>query len=411
MDKPSIKNIDIPTNQNRRKFLSAPSNQRKDPRQNVRAIVQLMGPNYKDNVVCQNISVNGCMVLINTVLNPRTLINLRFYGKKTDGGDGHELYDMLTGKVQWYRRTGRNKGVIGIEFTSKANENHGVLQLLDPARFVKEVKRLKSASSSLMGSYVKCYVCGQKDIHQWKLRAKSMLSTTNIFGVPVYTEPLANKDFCDFNLLRVTVCPNCFFASGLPNYFQKTFEDTSPFNSGVFYKPWMSTLDDRKKKATPHKGALFSDTRGVEQALVAYDLSIETHELMVELTGSYDESRNTIMLLMFQAEIYMSTGNRSAAEGNLSKALNKLEKIFGHLEKEAIIRAALLLCLIHLYFKNMKEFGSYMTFMVNYNQDGKVSPDSTEGKVLKQCQDTLNKAYEYREELNKDKLSNFHFEF
>ncbi|MBF0289105.1 MAG: DUF2225 domain-containing protein [SAR324 cluster bacterium] len=390
--------------------MSASSHPRKAERKNVRSIVQLMGANYNDNVICQNISIHGCMVLINTVLNPHTLVNLRFYGKKT-GGDGHDLYDMLTGKIKWYRRTGRNKGVIGVEFTNPANENHGIIQILDPGRFVKEVKRLHSKSNSVMGSYVKCYVCGHKEVHQWKLRAKSMLSATNIFGIPVYTEPLVNKDFCDFNMLRVTVCPSCFFASGRPDYFQKTLEDTCPFDSGTFYKQWMSTLEDRKKIAGRHKDALFSDTRGAEQALAAYDLAIASHSLMVELTGSYEESRNIIMLGMLQAEIYMSTGDRKSAENNLSKALTTLEKIFGHLEGEAIIRAALLLCLIYLYFKNMKEFGSYMSFLFNYDQDGKVDPNSSEGKVLKQCKDTLNKSYEYRDELNKDKLSNFHFDF
>lgn len=383
---------------------------RKSERKSVRAVVQMITNNFTDNVVCLDLSMTGGMLLIGNVMNPKTWVTLRFYG--SPGSDGtHELFDGVRACIKWYRWKEKGKSLIGVEFASKPNEHHGIPQLLNPDAYTKVKKKLATSNNSLMGRYVRCYVCGHEDTKQWKLRTKTMITKNNIFGIPTYTQPMPGKHHCDYNLLRVTVCPKCYFASNHLDYFQGNREDACPFPVGPFYKKWMENVEERGHFVEQHKGGLFSDIRSLEQALIAYNLAIDTHELLASQSDHYNEQRTVVSQLLFQAELYMSRGDRNIAESNLKRAEALLEETFGHLKKEAILRAALLICLINLYFQDMKKFGGYMTFLVNYNKDGKIHPRSDEGKVLKHCLDAMNKAYEYREDLTRNKLKNFHFQF
>ncbi len=381
----------------------------REERKSVNAVVQIIVNNYTDNVACGNVSSSGCLLFHSRIINPKTLVTIRFYSN-TDTKGSHELYDPIMGIVRWHRPSKSNPHMvmIGVQFKHRVSEYHGVPQLLNPEFFAKkQIKKLTSAHNALMGRYVNCYVCGHREISQWKLRAKSMLTQKNIFGVPLYVSPIQGYDYCDFNLLQITVCPNCYFASHVPDYFQRNPEDTSPFDSRPFYQEWKTTIENREKALQEYQDGFFSDIRSCDQAIFSYKLAIESHDLLGKVSEDYTEYRKSVSLLMFQAELYMSRGIRNLAEGNLRKALEQLETIFPHLQAEMIIRSALLIALIRLYFGEMKPFGEYMTFLANYNKDGKISPRSPEGKMLKSCNDTLSKAYENRESFNHNKLKNF----
>ncbi|NLD99099.1 MAG: DUF2225 domain-containing protein, partial [Fibrobacter sp.] len=59
---------------------------------------------------------------------------------------------------------------------------------------------------------LKCPVCNQDNITSYELRAKSQQVVQNRFLVPVYTGAAGFKTV-DYNLIAVTVCPRCLFAS------------------------------------------------------------------------------------------------------------------------------------------------------------------------------------------------------
>lgn len=59
---------------------------------------------------------------------------------------------------------------------------------------------------------VKCPVCNQVNISCYELRAKSLQVLLNKFLVPTY-QGTSGFDTVDYNLLAVTVCPRCLFAS------------------------------------------------------------------------------------------------------------------------------------------------------------------------------------------------------
>lgn len=68
---------------------------------------------------------------------------------------------------------------------------------------------------------VSCPVCNKENIIRYELRAKSQQVTQNKFLVPVY-QGVQPYYTVDYNILAVTVCPRCLFASSDKKDFNRT---------------------------------------------------------------------------------------------------------------------------------------------------------------------------------------------
>ncbi len=270
-------------------------------------------------------------------------------------------------------------------------------------------KQLKTSNNSLLGKYVQCFVCNQPDIPFWVLRSKCMKTQSNIFGVTIYTKPVKGKDHCDFNLIQTAVCPKCFFASNDLQYFKHENNPTEPFNAEHLDKAWEQAFPEREKVFSVHGDKFFSTSRSLEDAILSYDMAIMTYKQLSSLETNNLHLLKTVALYMIQSELFMTAGKRKEAEDNLNKVTNSIEPIFSYLDGEYIIRAATLLTLVFLYFKDYKKAGEYMGFLKNYSQSKKLDKGTAEHKALLIANNRVDAAYSERARFAYDKLNSFHF--
>lgn len=348
-----------------------------------------------------------------TFRNPRAMIpNMPVLIQIAKPDTEDEFHDRFEGKVTGQRQEKwDDKSVaVRVDITQKLGDYHGVLQILYPERYVQASgnDRLEPKKSSLTGRSVSCFVCGHSGIPFWSLRSRSMITKGNIFGIPKYLKPAGELDFCDFSLIDVTGCTNCGFSSNVLDNFRYKQGQESPFDVDQFQEGWEERMHDFLEKIKD-PAAFNSEERELEMALLSYDMGIATHKRISEVAKEpYADIRKMASMNMVKAELLSEAGRRDDAHAALKQVIEWLEPIFEQLDKIEIIRAALLLFRIKIYFKDTRTAGQLMKFMDNYNSEGKLDEKSEEFKVLSVSQQALKKCYDDREEFSMDKLKTFH---
>ncbi len=358
------------------------------------------------------LSEEGCTFRFERMLLPNTRITFDFTPQGQGGEEGGEKEHccpmLATATGARPSKLGETSFTVKTEFQQKITEAHGILQILYPDRQTTTTKKkLESSNSSLLGRYVQCYVCGHQ-VAFWSLRIKSMVTELNTLGMTIYVKPIPGKDHCDYNLLQVAVCPDCFFASNDINYFRSEINAKCPFDEEAFKKSWMDSAPVRKQKLQGQSEFFSADTRTADQAILTYVYAIETHQRLEKLKSDNKNPRKMVSLLLPQAELLMNKGKTKAAENNLKRVEHLLEPIFENLSDDAVFKAATTLSLIKLYFKDYEGVNKYMTFLINADREGTVSPTSPEGRALKAGVNLVKKSYDQREAYGYDKLKTFH---
>ena len=139
---------------------------------------------------------------------------------------------------------------------------------------------LKSGNSSLLIRQARCLFCKSSSLVKlFSLKTRTMLTEPNMFDVDCYINAIGNNEYCDYSLLEVGVCHNCYFATNDFRLFDiqgLRAEGTSEFSDFV-YQAFQKKIEDRKKIASNCSDKMFSETRTPEDAIIAIDLA--THFL------------------------------------------------------------------------------------------------------------------------------------
>jgi len=279
----------------------------------------------------------------------------------------------------------------------------------------KIMKTFEPKYNCLLGYYLTCRVCGENNIPFWHLRARTLHSKTNLFGIPVYDKAIGEREFCNYNLFQISICPSCLFASNQIDCFQRQDKPVgvSEFDPRKFSAKWQPVLQKRKKLVGKDDSWLYSNDRGVPQAIVSYQLAVETHELLGQFCDDAElanHQRKVVSFMLTQAELLMSKGERADAEKLLQIVKEKLEMIFPNLEKEAGIRAAQLFIMISLYFKDYDNIGEYLNYLNNYSKLHTVAHGSAESKALATALNQTSDAWQERDKVAFDALKSFHLQ-
>ncbi len=362
-------------------------------------------------VQCAGLTNSEVVIYSPQAVNPHARLSLKLYKKKTDTKDP-EFHGAITGKSLWCRPIKSRSGnfVLKTEFQQALNEDQGLNLVKGNTEKAKSV--LKPLNSSLLGYFVQCRVCGEKNIPFWLLRTKTMNTQNNIFGIPIYHKPKTDKEFCDFNLLQVVVCPNCLFASNQMDHFKRQTGDKGslPFDAKSFKENWNKSLPIRKRLVGKTATWLSAEKRSNEQAISSYGLGLITSDHLAAITKDepVDHQRRSISYLLIQAELSMNQGERKKAKKLIDEAGKRLEGIFANLSGAQSIRSAFVLALIKIYFKKYEEAGDYLNFVKNYDRSRPVAPGSPEYRVLNQVMTPLDNAWQDRAEYAHDVLPDFH---
>lgn len=335
------------------------------------------------------------------------------YACRRLGFDNAFSKDMLVWAQKKLELEVEYKRLRKISKSAKDNYKQGPQSILDAKKDemkkgLTEEKRLIPQNNSLLGKYVNCLICKQPNIPFWILRARTMQTQANLFGVTIYKKSREGKDFCDYNLIHVATCPKCQFASNDIRYFSSGQEIAKGFEPGKMATEWIETLPARQEKLPEDPLALNAEERSVENAILSYDFAILTFEQMYKIDGKHPTLLKLISLQMVQSELLMNAKKREAAEANLKKVAESLGEVFEYLEGESIFRSAALLCFIKMYFKDYVAVGQYMGFLKNYSTKGEMDSSSAEYKAFMLANNRVNEAYSDREQYAYDKLESFH---
>ena len=279
-------------------------------------------------------------------------------------------------------------------------------------------------NKSLFIINVTCFMCGEEHLPFYALQRRTMVSKTNIFNISQYSEAIKGREFCNYNLNRVTVCPNCYFASGhVSDYMSESSvkkENAEPFNKDLIEKKWQDSIGKRKKSAEPYLKGLFGEKRSTKQAVFTYNLAIsscnaimKTEMIKKEGSRNYTYALKSVFYMLIKAELVMSKNKISDAESIAQLALQKLEEIFPYLKRESSVKAAFLMGMLGLYFEKSKIVSQSMGFLQQYDKHNKVKFGSAEQKTLVISLKQMREAYESRDEFSRKKLEGFNkpFEF
>ena len=344
-------------------------------------------------------------------LTPNCKIILKLH--RSDGSFWDPIACRMAGQHQ--DKFDQNSFSILGKFGQKVAEPHGILQILHPDQFTGHDENiLKPNKDSLMGRLVHCFLCNEPRVPHYVLRSRSMITAPNIFGVPAYEKPAGNLQFCDYNLIQITTCPKCGFSTNDLSFFKKQNTDEPPFNVEKLNEVWGEKSKSLFGEAQKSKESYFTEDRNVNDALLSYDLAILSMNQLAELEKDPKKKinflRKVASLLLFQAEVLMENQQRSKAESNLEEVVKVLEPVFQNMEGAVIIRTALLIFQIKIYFGDTQSAAQYMKFMDGYDPDGKLDPNGEEAKELKISSNKLKAVFDDREILNKDSLNRFHLD-
>jgi tetratricopeptide (TPR) repeat protein len=306
--------------------------------------------------------------------------------------------------------------VIRARIEQRLFEDHGIMQILNPEDFavVSDGGFFDTEKDSLLGSFLKCYVCDNKKIKFYVLHSKSMITDLNIFGIPSFVRSAGELKFCDFNLIQVVSCSKCGFSSHDKEHFKRMETSEPTFSVEEFSKGWEEKIEPLLKKAQEIGEPFYGEDRDTQQAILSYDLAIATFEQMVSI-ASNDEKKGAALrkkasMLMVQAEMLMESQNRDAAEENLKKVVDALEPVFESLKGVEIMRTCVLLFQIKIYVNDLQSAAQYMKFLDNYDPDKKLKEGTEEYKELKVSSAKLKATFDDRAIFTKEAMTHFHLD-
>ncbi len=368
--------------------------------------------NDSSDVICFGLSANECLFFSNHLITPMIGLTLEFY-KRQRSQKNKETFQPISANIARCRTVDSLEGnyIVKAVFKHKIHEIHGTDIFFSTVED-EDPKTKPTISSSLSGFFVKCHICGEKNIMFWQLGTKSTHSKKNIFGIPMYYNTVNDENFCDYNLMQVAVCPNCYFASNKLDHFQIQDKKavTSPLSNSGFATEWQQSVFYRKELVNEIGGGFFSERRTKVEAILSYRLAIEAEDSLSRFYSDKTEHlKNTVFLMLTQAELAMEKGLHAKAEKSLLEVENRLESCFSDLKKRDKIQVAFLLIMIKIYFENYENIKTYQDFLKNYPSRFKsLDPASDESKSLARVTTLTTEAWKHRDEYTHDKLDGFH---
>jgi len=371
-----------------------------------------------EDVVGLDIAQMGCRIKSRYRLNILSKLILEFYipSKKEEGK--YTVGDPMGNVIVRWTKPSKQEGyfILGLEFGAEPRENHGITELLGGRR-CDTAEKLKCQNSSLMGHYAECFACGQKSIRQYSLKNRAVHIQNNIFGIPTYSEPVPGLDPIDYNLLYLTICPNCHFTAPGDEFFKISKEDEPyhhTFPSAKFSEKWSEVQAELSEKYEKLKDNIDGEERSIDQALLSYELATRTFETLCEVNPTNGAFVGLLAMIRTRhSQVCITYPGDSPEKGKerayelLLEAQKDLDENFEKLDELQSLLATQLLIAISIYFKDIDITGKYMKYLDRFDSREKPDEDSQIGKTLLQVRTNVEELYKKRHEYHKDQLKTF----
>ncbi|MDH5560635.1 MAG: DUF2225 domain-containing protein [Deltaproteobacteria bacterium] len=266
-------------------------------------------------------------------------------------------------------------------------------------------------NNSVQTRFFECYLCGPEvKVQAFHLKPKSQKLRQNIFGITIYDESMPKFDYINFSLIKVIVCPTCFFASPHKEYFKKSKDDKAPheMNLTALKQNWMESLKAREELIGDNPDELLEIKRSISTVIKTYQLAILTAEALVKNDHSDNLKWQLILLKLTLAEITMSAQQENKAE-ELLKQVNELaETLFNQSSNNIVsFKAAKILLIIAVYEKDDRKANQFYEFFTKMLKEKVRLLKKTELSVLQKVYGEVKEVYLNRNNYAKKKLDGF----
>ncbi|MBU3917373.1 DUF2225 domain-containing protein, partial [bacterium] len=269
-------------------------------------------------------------------------------------------------------------------------------------------------NNSILDREFGCYICDSKEkVKIFQLKPHSQEPNRNIFGIIAYFESLGDHDYIDYNLVKIFICPTCYFASAEKDLFKKLGKDESSktFANKQFKEFWLKDIDQRKSLFKDSREEISSIKRSLATVVKSYTLAIKAAKALSKLNKDQSFDWQVVTLLLTLSEILMSNGNEEKAEEYLEQARVVADDLFKNASNTLIaIRSARLLFFIALYQNDLRIAGPFVDYIRQLYQDNFDSLKQNEQVVLKKVFGETQKALKDRSDYKKENLFGFHME-
>ena len=371
--------------------------------------------NHIENVVGLDLSEGGCRIRCKRPVNIFSKVLLEIYIPSSSNKNEYTVCDPIGSVVVRWAKPSKQHGyfILGLQFSSRPGENHGINHLLE-GDHSDSVQKLICKNSSLLGHYVECFVCGQEKVQQYSLRSKSIQIKNNIFGIPTFGEPVGGKDPIDYNLLYLTICPNCNFTAPGDEFFKFSQEDEPSFDVSKFSEKWNKERTKLSAKYNQNKDGISGESRNIKQANLSYDLAALAFKILSEISPENGVFlRLDAMIRARHAQLCMTNlgtiteFTRERSENLLKEAKLILDENFEKLSEIQGLMGAQLLIAISVYFNDIDTIAKYMKFLDNFDVSNKPEQGSQTAKILTQVRIKVKEIYQNRDLYQKEKLNTF----
>ncbi len=320
-------------------------------------------------------------------------------------GFSSELFDSM---LNWCQR--------GLSWMRNKNPLIARCQLAPKSQIAKVTSLLEDNpdNNSILDRDFECFICeSDKKVKAFQLKPHSHEPNRNIFGITTYLESLKGYDYIDYNLVRISVCPDCFFASINKDMFRKNDKELVPaiLANPKFKNFWQKDIEKRKSMFKNKPNEISSVPRSVPMAIKTYQLALKVSNALGKLDGKGSFQWETITLLLTLSEITMSSGNEKKGEEFLRLAQEKADSLFKQASSNDVsFRTARLLFFIALYNNDLRAAGPYLDFLRGFHQEKADSLKPQERSLLKKIYGEAKNALGNRSEYKKERLIGFHLD-
>jgi CheY-like chemotaxis protein len=234
------------------------------------------------------------------------------------------------------------------------------------------------SNSSLLIHQVRCPFHDEPTpVDRYVLRSGKIETEMSFFDIPIYKSATRGADYVDFNLLAVTVCPQCLFASNDPAHF------IDPAEKSIKPVEWTPATRNavagrtavRKSLAPGLESSFFTEARDAQQALVAYALAIDSAKTVYEhnkyaMPIELLRLANHHLRLMHLHEMLKSPVAK--LEEHAREAGEWLKKAFPLLEGAGLYKTVYQLVAVALWTGEDKAAHQYMSRLAELERDATV---------------------------------------
>lgn len=292
----------------------------------------------------------------------------------------------------------------------------GKNQLIEECQIIsnppKKGPKVNDQYNSILERHVKCYICNSKEpFTAFYLKPHTHKPDRNIFGIITYSDTFEGYDFINYNLVKPTICPSCFFSSVQKEHFKKTSNGVPPaaLSNEKFVRHWLDNIKTRKVLFENNMADLNTIEPSLNTIAKSYKTAIEVSNLIHKTNKNDEQKWIEVSLYLNLAEIYSEYGEKEIADDTLMTAVQIAEQLFKTAQNCLLsIKCARILLIAALYRKDYRSANDYMKFLDEEKTRNFKNYKPDEFLFLKKVHAEAKHSIENKGDLKKENLLGFH---